>query len=90
MNEMTETQLKIISQIYKAFEKLGAESDILAMVGSWGDTLPDDEILEMFRQHNKTGTIWKEIIADVNDTPQDRRSRMGLVKCVMLSKRRSK
>lgn len=76
---MTKTQLKIISQIYKAFENLGAGCEILSLVGSFGDTLPDDEILEMFEQYNKTGSYMAEIIADVNDTPADRRSRIKLI-----------
>lgn len=78
-NEMTETQLRIIGQMYKAFENLGADMDILSLVGSFGDTLPDDEILEMFEQYNKTGSYMSEIIIDINDTPETRRSRIKLV-----------
>jgi len=76
---MTETQLKIISQIYKAFENLGASVDILCLVGSFGDTLEDDEVLEMFEQYNETGSCMSEIIIDINDTPEDRRSRFKLI-----------
>jgi len=77
---MTETQLKIISQMYKAFENLGAGCEILSLVGSFGDTQTDGDILEMFQQYNETGSCFSEIIADVNDTPSDRRSRIKLIK----------
>ena len=35
---------QIRSEIYRAFELLCADSDFLAVVGSWGDTLKDEEI----------------------------------------------
>jgi len=76
---MTETQLKVIGQIYKAFENLGADIDILSLVGSFGTTQEDDDILEMFEQYNETGSYFAEVFASVSDTPSDRRSRMKLV-----------
>ena len=49
---------QIRSEIYRAFELLGADSDLLAVVGSWGDTLKDEEILvrmKRFSPSSKNG-----------------------------------
>lgn len=71
---------EIMEQIYKAFEKLGADSMLLAIIGSIGDTLDNDEVLELLQRHNETGKIHDRMICSVYDTPKDRRSRMHLVK----------
>lgn len=36
--------------LYKAIEKLGGQSDILTIVGSWGDTLSDEDCASMLRE----------------------------------------
>jgi hypothetical protein len=38
--------------LYKKLEVLGADRDILAVVGSWGDTLDDEEILRLLKEWN--------------------------------------
>ena len=43
---------RIVTQIYRAFVLFGAKSDLLGMIGSWGDTLSDDEILAGMRDYN--------------------------------------
>lgn len=35
--------------------------NILSLIGSYGDTLSDPEILDMLIHFNKTGTIWTGI-----------------------------
>lgn len=40
----------IKDEIMRLFTGLGANSDILATVGSWKDALPDKEILEILKQ----------------------------------------
>lgn len=35
---------EIISRLSKCLAILGAESDLLSIVGSWKDTMPDDQI----------------------------------------------
>jgi len=42
----------IIQEVYRAAEKLGARSDLLCILGSWGDTLEDADILSMLRDWN--------------------------------------
>jgi hypothetical protein len=43
---------QIRSEIYRAFEILGANSELLATIGSWGDTLDDEEILRLLKEWN--------------------------------------
>lgn len=43
---------QIRSEIYRAFELLGADRDLLAVVGSWGDTLNDTEVLTFLKEWN--------------------------------------
>jgi len=48
--EKTENKLKnamkMISLLYSVTEKLGGKSDILCWIGSYGDTLDDEEIID--------------------------------------------
>ena len=39
-------------EVYEAMRLLGAQSDLLSIIGSWKDTLDDDEILDMLRDWN--------------------------------------
>jgi hypothetical protein len=38
--------------LYKKLETLGADRDLLAVVGSWGDTLDDEEVLDLLKGWN--------------------------------------
>lgn len=49
---MSDLRAKIGREIYVAIERLGAEVELLAIVGSYGDTLDDDEIHEMLEEYN--------------------------------------
>lgn len=46
---------KIAAEIYKAAERLGAGPELLSILGSYGDTLEDDDILQMLKDFNETG-----------------------------------
>ena len=48
----TPIQHQINQEIYKAIEKLGGNPDLLSIIGSIGDTLPDEEILFQLRRYN--------------------------------------
>jgi len=54
---MTAPDIKaeIAAEIYIALERLGADEELLAIIGSWRDTLPDDEVLALLRDYNATG-----------------------------------
>ena len=76
---MTPEQYKIIRQMYIAIEKLGGDVELLCLVGSFGQTQTDSDVLEMITEYNLNGTYMSEIIADINDTPEIRRSRLKVV-----------
>tara|TARA_R110000868_G_scaffold390040_1_gene659512 strand:- start:881 stop:1270 length:390 start_codon:yes stop_codon:yes gene_type:complete len=42
---MSEVDLKIINEIYTILEKLNANNELLSIIGSWKDTLEDEQIL---------------------------------------------
>jgi hypothetical protein len=43
---------QIVGEIYTALERLDADTELLAIVGSWRDTLDDWEVLSMLRDYN--------------------------------------
>lgn len=49
---MTETQRAIIRELYIVLERLGADRQLLATVGSWGDTLDGPDVLTTLRDIN--------------------------------------
>ncbi len=51
---MNEDMIKaIMVEAYKAMEKLGAKSDLLGTMGSFGDTLSDEEVLDFLKMWNE-------------------------------------
>jgi hypothetical protein len=42
----------IAVELYRMAEKLGADSELLRIVGSYADTLPDETVLEQLRRWN--------------------------------------
>jgi hypothetical protein len=50
-------QAQIAREIYIALERLGADEELLAIIGSWRDTLPDAEVLALLREWNATGRV---------------------------------
>lgn len=42
----------IANELYKAIESLGAKSDLLQIIGSYGDTQPDSWVLDSLREYN--------------------------------------
>lgn len=49
--------------IYALAEKNAYNADLLSILGSWGDTLEDQEIAELLKDFNKTGQIFSQIWA---------------------------
>jgi hypothetical protein len=47
--------MQIRSEIYVAMESLGAPPRLLAVIGSWGDTLSDEAVLAVLKEWNETG-----------------------------------
>ena len=42
-------EMEIRAEIYRAFEELGADKRLLGIIGSWGDTLEDIEVLDLLK-----------------------------------------
>lgn len=42
----------IVAEIYRALVLLGAENDLLGTIGSWGESLPDEDVLANLRAWN--------------------------------------
>jgi hypothetical protein len=70
---MTDEQYKIIGQINIALEKLGAPIELLCLVGSFGQTQEDCDVLEMLEQYNECGTYMAEVIASTSMDVKDYR-----------------
>src|SRR5437773_11783296 len=51
-NRMPPEYRKIVDEIYTALENLNAPPMLLGIVGSWGDTLADEEVLAALRSWN--------------------------------------
>lgn len=47
---------EIVAELYRALVLFGAGNDLLGIVGSWGDSLPDTDVLSGLRAWN-AGTI---------------------------------
>jgi hypothetical protein len=60
------TQRAIVNKIYFALSKLGAPDELLAIVGSWGDTMDHGGTLEHLRAFNRNGTMFNEVICTVD------------------------
>jgi hypothetical protein len=52
----------IAKEIYRALDDLCADPQLLSIVGSYGDTLPDADVLGYLKQFNETGTIFSKVI----------------------------
>ena len=59
-------EMQIRAEIYRAFETLGAEKHLLGIIGSWGDTLDDDVVLELLKLWNsgRYAENWTRIIGE--------------------------
>jgi len=49
-------QHEIINELSRAFDRLGAERGVFAALHSWGDTMPESEVLAMLRDQNEIST----------------------------------
>jgi hypothetical protein len=49
--------------INASLQRHGATIELLCVVGSWGDTLSDKDVLRYLRDINRTGTMYRRICA---------------------------
>jgi vacuolar-type H+-ATPase subunit B/Vma2 len=59
---MTRADIKaqIATQLYTTLERLGADEELLAIVGSMNDTRTDKEVLRMLEEYNRTGNVSRQ------------------------------
>lgn len=68
---------EIIKELCKAVKVLGATSDLLAITGSYGDTLDDKEVLRMLKEWNDFDRMsfedwtWQKQLVGILLDPQD-------------------
>jgi hypothetical protein len=53
IEKLTPMQSKIRDEISRNFVRLGAERGVFAAIHSWGDTMPEDEVLQMLKEMNE-------------------------------------
>jgi hypothetical protein len=51
---------EIAREFYTLLKRLGADPGLLAVVGSWRDTLDDAGILALLREYNRTGKVLQQ------------------------------
>jgi hypothetical protein len=51
---MNNINRKIALELYRTFVLFGADFDLLSTVGSWGDSLPDEDVLASIKHYNET------------------------------------
>jgi hypothetical protein len=56
-SQRDDVRTQIANEFYTTLKQLSADPELLAVVGSWRDTLNDDEILEHLRSFNRTGKV---------------------------------
>ena len=56
-------KMALAKQLTIALQNLGAPVELLCIVGSYGDTQIDSDVLEMLEQYNQRGTCMDVIIA---------------------------
>ncbi|WP_353646233.1 hypothetical protein [Mesorhizobium sp. WSM2239] len=55
-------RIDMASELCTALAALDAPRELLEIVGSWGDTMDDDETLRHLRSYNQSGTFYSKII----------------------------
>jgi hypothetical protein len=53
INQLSPIQYEIIRQIVAVLDKLGASVGVFAALGSWGDTLPEEDVFCMLKAENE-------------------------------------
>lgn len=54
-----EHRAAIAHELYTILENLGADTQVLAVIRSYGDTLDDAEILQLLKNFNETDKVLK-------------------------------
>jgi hypothetical protein len=52
IEKLTPVQYQIVKELSRAFDRLGAARGLFAALNSWGDTVPEADVLSMLREMN--------------------------------------
>ncbi|ELY6289299.1 hypothetical protein [Cronobacter sp. 153480017-3] len=63
MSKEVEMKMRLAKALTITLQRLGAPVDLLCIVGSYGDTQSDGDVIECLEQYNERGTCMSEIIA---------------------------
>lgn len=63
MSDQCIMKMKIAKQLVITLQNLGAPAHLLFLIGSYGDTQTDEDVLEMLEQYNERGTYVHEVIS---------------------------
>jgi hypothetical protein len=55
-----DTRQKIAAELYAALERLGADDELLSIVGIMHDTMTDKEVLRLLEEYNRMGTAMRQ------------------------------
>ena len=66
---MSDNNLKadIAKEIYRALDDLCADPQLLSIVGSYGETLSDEQVLAFLKAFNQTGSMFSRPICSADD-----------------------
>jgi hypothetical protein len=56
IEQLQPVQYEIIKEILTAMDRLGAKSGLVSPISSWGDTLPQADVLSMLKEWNARQT----------------------------------
>ena len=61
---MADLKAQIAGELYRAIQKLSGDEKLLSIIGSYGDTLDDEDVLLLLRSWNKSkpakpGPTWQ-------------------------------
>ena len=66
---MTQPHIRaqIAQELYFAMDRLGADPDLLSIIGSYGYTLSDEEVLALLPEYNATGRVLRHRSASLGE-----------------------
>ena len=60
---------EIAYELVKILQKLGASTELLCCVGSYGDTQTDEDVLQYLKEYNEWGTGMHKILVSEHHSP---------------------
>ena len=61
VSELSPIQYKILNEIGTTLSKMGAKSDIMGTIMSWGDTLSDEDVAQYLKEANEKLIVKSEV-----------------------------